>query len=1317
MANAVRSTESRKSRDAHFLALILIFVSLFLWQGCAGLVGANQPGGNPSPSTLTISSTAAGGITLSSASVSWQTNLPATSQIEYGTSSSYGSTTALDPSLVTNHQQGMSGLKSSTLYHFRVRSRDANNNEAVSADMTVTTAATPDTTPPTVSITSPAANTTISGTITVTATASDNVGVVGVQFKVDGNNIGAEDASSPYSASLNTTPLSNGSHTLMAVALDAAGNTTTSAGVTVNVSNTSPDTTAPTVSITAPAQGSTVSGTISVSATASDNVGIAGVQFKLDGNNLGAEDTSSPYSVSWNTTTVSNGNHSVTAVARDAAGNQTTTAAVTVNVNNASADTTPPTVSISSPASGVTVSGSITVAALASDNVGVSSVQFRVDGNNTGAADTSSPYSISLDTTALTNGSHVLSAVARDAAGNSTTSAGVTINVSNASTAPPAGSGWTQLANTHLEDVCPPDQFGYAYTFYCYNVIAAWSGGIADPVRNRLIMFGGGHGDYYGNELYALDLNTQKLMRVTDPSPPNGPNPPIGPNIPCITTLSDGNPNSRHSYGGMAYIAHADKMFLFGGSLACSAGDGGNDTWALDLATYKWTRLFPTGGTPTPVNLVASADYDPNTKLVFLHDRSSLWSFNYDTNVYTRLSDFFLTVSTTGVIDPKRKLFIFMGMSESGGPMIQAVSIAAGSNYAVQDWSSASGCSALASAEWPGLAYDPVQDRIIGWANESGKVGTVYTFNPDTRSCTAQAISGGPAFQAETRGVFGRFRYFPGLNVFAVVNEWRQNAFLLHMTAGGGSTPPSGPVISSVAVSNITQTSATVSWTTNVGATTQVDYGTSSAYGSSTTLNSSLVTSHSQTLSGLTPNTVYHYRVRSKDSGNNETLSNDAVFATNATSDTTAPTVSISSPASGATLLGSVSVLASASDNVGVSGVQFLLDGANMGAEVTSAPYSTTWDTTGAANGTHALAARARDAAGNVTTSPSVSVSVSNASAPPIGSADFNTRCSAAGVLRCYGFDDDADAAQYIEPGDCVPRCGSVDTSTAASGLGSLRFKIPGQGGDGSAGSFKMAFTPNFSWFGGAVTDSWPGATTGQDFYIQWRQRFDTNLLTQNYGADADGFKQVIIAEPDFNSTQYPPSGRQGNACSDNQIVLQNVSARGLPQVYHSCGFKDGQYEPLNVYNSARFPGKYLLQNGPAPPAGAYCIWNDPYVDPPCAIYKPNQWITFQIHVHIGTWYTNNGVYKRDSAVQMWVAYEGQTSRLVLDWSPTSLDSGAQGYDLASSIYAAVNKYAPYGKIWLTPYMTHRDTGVVNQDAFTWYDELIISTQRIADPQ
>ena len=123
--------------------------------------------------------------------------------------------------------------------------------------------------------------------------------------------------------------------------------------------------------------------------------------------------------------------------------------------------------------------------------------------------------------------------------------------------------------------------------------------------------------------------------------------------------------------------------------------------------------------------------------------------------------------------------------------------------------------------------------------------------------------------------------------------------------------------------------------------------------------------------------------------------------------DTTPPTVSITAPLAGNTVSGNVmTVSATAADNVGVVGVQFKLDGNNWGAEVTSSPFSVSWDTTAIANGSHTLTAIARDAAGNSTTSTPVSVSVSNSvssvTPPPTGS-DFQTRCAQPGVIRCVG--------------------------------------------------------------------------------------------------------------------------------------------------------------------------------------------------------------------------------------------------------------------------------------------------------------------------
>ncbi|MDP4264139.1 MAG: Ig-like domain-containing protein [Bacteroidota bacterium] len=270
-----------------------------------------------------------------------------------------------------------------------------------------------DNTAPVVSISSPANNSPVTGTINVTATATDNVSVAGVQFLLDGNVLGAEDISSPYSVSWNTTTATNGNHTLTAKARDAAGNTTTSTGVLVTVNN---DTQLPTVNITAPAAG-TVAGTLSVTANATDNVGVVGVQFLLNGSNLGTEVLTSPYSFTWNTTTVADGSYTLTAKARDAAGNIQTSSPVIVNVLNNPPDTIPPTVTMTSPAAGE-VLGTINVAANANDNIGVVGVQFLLNGTNLGAEDISAPYSVSWNTVSVSNGNYKLMAKARDAAGN-----------------------------------------------------------------------------------------------------------------------------------------------------------------------------------------------------------------------------------------------------------------------------------------------------------------------------------------------------------------------------------------------------------------------------------------------------------------------------------------------------------------------------------------------------------------------------------------------------------------------------------------------------------------------------------------------------------------------------------------------------------------------------------------------------------------------------------------------------------------------------------------------------------------------------------
>jgi hypothetical protein len=101
------------------------------------------------------------------------------------------------------------------------------------------------------------------------------------------------------------------------------------------------------------------------------------------------------------------------------------------------------------------------------------------------------------------------------------------------------------------------------------------------------------------------------------------------------------------------------------------------------------------------------------------------------------------------------------------------------------------------------------------------------------------------------------------------------------------------------------------------------------------------------------------------------------------TGDTTPPTVSISAPAAGATVSGETVVTANASDNKGVAGVQFYLDGVVLGPEITSSPFGVAWSTSATPNGTHTITARARDAAGNTAMSGGLSVNVQNTTTDP----------------------------------------------------------------------------------------------------------------------------------------------------------------------------------------------------------------------------------------------------------------------------------------------------------------------------------------------
>lgn len=482
-------------------------------------------------------------------------------------------------------------------------------------------------------------------------------------------------------------------------------------------------------------------------------------------------------------------------------------------------DTTAPSVSITSPAPGAVVDGSVTVAASASDNVGVVGVHFRLDGVNLGSEDLTAPYSIVWDSTGASDGAHTLTAVARDAAGNTRTSPGISVTVENAGVT--AVTLFPQDTTLNLNTTnYSADQTLYTYT---------WP---ANRVANAILI--------------KFDLSSLPQGAVIQDATLN-------------LTLVESDATAEPTYA---------------------------------IAAHKIEDRNP---------IIASATG-------YTYDGVTGWTAN--------------TCCSNNV------------------PMAQANISPAYTTLAVDK--------ALGVKSWT------LTTMVQEWV-------------------TSPSTNLGVLLNSDTSKLADRYRYFASME--HTDPAFRPSLRVTYTLSSSDSTPP---VISAVVASGITASGAAIAWTTNELSDSQVDYGTTTSYGSSTTLNVSLVTAHTALLSGLSANTQYHYRVRSRDAAGNVSVSGDFTFTTLGL-DITQPTVAISSPAAGATVSGTVTVSATASDNVGVTGVQFRLDGANLGAEDTTSPYAVSWNTSTAANGAHTLTAIARDAAGNQRTSTGVSVTVSNA--------------------------------------------------------------------------------------------------------------------------------------------------------------------------------------------------------------------------------------------------------------------------------------------------------------------------------------------------
>ncbi len=450
------------------------------------------------------------------------------------------------------------------------------------------------------------------------------------------------------------------------------------------------------------------------------------------------------------------------------------------------------------------------------------------DGSKQDVTNTST-WSTSNDAIATVNAIGVVEAIAEGVAtitavnGSVTGSDNVTITPAPDE---PEGIGWHALPpNTSLQasGACPPNGFSgdpYAFADNCANVVRTWSGAIADTIAGRLILWGGGHSNYYGNEIYSLNLTAKPitLTRLKDPTVPTN----YANRTACVDAIppdgsgSDSAPNSRESYGGLAFLPASNRMLILNGSLACEQGNGSHNTWTISLDelsnSSQWLHEDPTLNGPKPDasggnsygNITA---FDPNSSLLFVADTSAIFTYDYPTNTYTRITTangFVVSIYLSGAIDPTRKLFVLAGGCVDGscapGRGVFVADISDPASTTQQNWTTATmadplcaefldgGETPIKSAN-PGITFDSVANDFVAWPNQGNNVYILTPDSPHQRlTCQKLTFAGGPPNSAHANntpdtsyGTFGRFQYFATMDAFVLVNDWNIPAYLLRL--------------------------------------------------------------------------------------------------------------------------------------------------------------------------------------------------------------------------------------------------------------------------------------------------------------------------------------------------------------------------------------------------------------------------------------------------------------------------------------------------------------------------------------------------------
>jgi len=329
---------------------------------------------------------------------------------------------------------------------------------------------------------------------------------------------------------------------------------------------------------------------------------------------------------------------------------------------------------------------------------------------------------------------------------------------------------WVEIKDSRLQDVAPSTSPGGDPS----KVIGAWSGAALDTKRDRLLVWGGGHSNYAGNEVYAFDLREFRWLRLSDPSVANDSKAAVYP---------DGQPRSRHTYNYIEYVPAWDRLVSFGGSGPWPRG-GGEFTREISEFDFERGRWLTGERTPVPPGgtmIAAIARLDPVTGDIFFVPgaRGAMLRFDPITEKWQGgWEPARLTAHATGAIDPDRRLFVAVGLGNKAGTR-QALAWNLEKAGKPTDLTHlTSGDTSVESTIAPGFVYHPPSGRFVAWIGGTD----LYVLDPDTwhwdKVPAAQDNDTNPGPQA-LRGTYGRFQYVPRLDAFVLVNGIDQNVFLI----------------------------------------------------------------------------------------------------------------------------------------------------------------------------------------------------------------------------------------------------------------------------------------------------------------------------------------------------------------------------------------------------------------------------------------------------------------------------------------------------------------------------------------------------------